>query len=177
MVAKDQKLSQRQRIIAGMIDAANRDGYAGANVSQVIAHAGVSRPTFYEYFSDKHDCFVTTNREIAIRLLAHIRDAVEQAPPEQALQAAVRRLLARVEAQPEQTAFLANATMGGGPLALDERDRTIRAIERIVEEARARTPAQALSPDLPTRAVIGATHWLLLSRIRRDQFDFKELAD
>jgi AcrR family transcriptional regulator len=175
--AKDQKPTQRERIIAGMIDAANRDGYGGANVSKVIAHAGVSRPTFYEYFSDKHDCFVATNREIAVRLLAHIRDAVAEVPPEQALQAAMRRLLTRVEAQPQQASFLANATMGGGPRALDERDRTILAIERIVEDTRAKTPAHVPSPDLPTRAVIGATHWLLLSRLRRGQRDFKEFAD
>jgi AcrR family transcriptional regulator len=177
MSAKDRRNTQRQRILAGMVDAANRDGYAGANVSQVISRAGVSRRTFYEYFSDKDACFLQANREIAERLLVHIREAVAEAPPEQALQAAVRRLLARVEAQPEQAIFLANATMAGGPRALDERDRTIREIERIVEDAQADTPPLTLSPDLPPRAFIGATHWLLSPHLRRGMRDLSKFAD
>lgn len=160
-----------------MIGAASEDGYAGANVSQVIERAGVSRPTFYEYFPDKDSCFLTANREIAERLLAHIRDAVAEVPPEQALQAALRRLLARVEAKPDQAMFLANATMAGGPRALDERDRTIVQIERIVEEARARTSSRTLSPDVPARVIIGATHWLLSPRLRRGELDLTPLAD
>jgi AcrR family transcriptional regulator len=177
MPATDRKSTQRERILDGMIDAASRYGYAGANISQVIAHAGVSRPTFYEYFTDKDSCFLAANREIAERLLAQIRDAVAEVPPEQALQAALRRLLQRVEAKPDQAMFLANATMAGGPRALDERDRTIVEIERIVEAARAKTPPQTLSPDLPPRVIIGATHWLLSPRLRRGELDLTPLAD
>ncbi len=61
------KRTQRERLIAGMVMAARRHGYAGANVSRVIARAGVSRPTFYEYFADKDDCFLATHRELAGR--------------------------------------------------------------------------------------------------------------
>src|SRR5271156_4324321 len=102
MSAKDRKSTQRERLFTGMVAAANRDGYAGANVTQVISHAGVSRPTFYEYFTDKDDCFLRTNRDIASRLLEQIGDAIAESPAEQALQAAVRRLIQRAEAQPEQ---------------------------------------------------------------------------
>ena len=34
----DRKSTQRERLIAGMVEAARRHGYAGANVSQVISH-------------------------------------------------------------------------------------------------------------------------------------------
>jgi AcrR family transcriptional regulator len=177
MPAENRKNTQRARLLAGMIAAANRDGYAGANVAQVISHAGVSRPTFYDYFTDKDDCFLQTNRDIAERLLAQIRDAVADAPPERALQAAVRRVTQRAEAQPAQGCFLANATMAGGPRALDERDRTIGEIERIVQDARSKTPPGALSPDLPTRVAIGSAHWLLSPHLRRGQTDLTQLAD
>lgn len=171
------KETQRERLLAGMLAVANRDGYANANVSAVIAHAGVSRPTFYEYFTDRDDCFLAVHRDIAGRLLEQIQDALEQAPPEQAPQAAMRRLLQRAEAQPEQAQFLANDTMAGGPHALDERDRTIARIERLIESARAGTPAETPSPDLPTRSVIGATHMLLSRRLRRGERDHTQLAD
>src|SRR5580698_10582920 len=38
--AKGDKSTQRERLIAGMIAAACRDGYSGVTVSTVIAHAG-----------------------------------------------------------------------------------------------------------------------------------------
>lgn len=173
---KGHRSTQRDRLIAGMIATANRDGYASANVSAVIAHAGVSRPTFYDYFSDKDDCFLAAHRAISRRLIEQIRDAVEQAPPEQAPQAAIRRLLHRAEVEPAAARFLANETMAGGPRALEKRDRSISQIERIIETARAETPPTTPTPDLPTAALIGAVHWLISPPLRRDEHDLTALA-
>jgi AcrR family transcriptional regulator len=177
MPPQTRKSTQRERLIAGMIAAANHSGYAGANVSQVIAYAGVSRPTFYDYFTDKDDCFLAVHRDISERLCEHIRTAVEQAPPARAPQVAVRRLLERAEEEPTRAQFIANEAMAGGPRALDARDGTIREIEQIVERARADLSPRTPSPDLPTQALIGATHWLLSQRLRRGEHDFKGLAD
>jgi AcrR family transcriptional regulator len=171
------KNTQRERLLAGMLAVANSEGYAAVNVSKVIAHAGVSRPTFYDYFADKDDCFLAVHRDSAERLLAQIRDAVAQAPPEHAPQAAIRRLLERAEAEPAQARFVANETMAGGPRALDERDRTIDEIEHVIESARAELAPETPSPDLPTRALIGGTHWVLSSRLRRGEHDLTMLAD
>jgi AcrR family transcriptional regulator len=175
--AKERKATQRERLLEGMVMAANREGYAGANVSKVIANAGVSRPTFYDYFTDKDDCFLETNRDIAELLLTQIRDAVAEAAPEQAPQVTIRRLIERSEAQPARAHFLANVTMAGGPRALDERDRTIAEVARIVESARARAAPDALSPDLPIRTMIGAVHRLLAPSIRTGDHDLQPLAD
>jgi AcrR family transcriptional regulator len=174
---RGQRETQRARLIEGMLAVANRDGYAAATVSAVIAHAGVSRPTFYEYFADKDACFLATHRDIAESLLAQIRDAVGRAPPEHAPQAAIRRLLERAEAEPARAQFLANDALAGGPRTLDERDRTIAEVERLIEDARAGAPARASSPDLPTKALIGATHWLLAQRLRRSEHDLTQLTD
>jgi AcrR family transcriptional regulator len=171
------KSTQRERLLAGMLAAADRHGYAGATVSEVIAHAGVSRPTFYDYFADKDDCFIAVHRDISGRLLEQIREALSDAPPEQAPQAAIRRLVERAETEPVQARFLANEAMAGGPRALDERDRTVLRIEKLIEEARSETPSETPSPDIPTRALIGATHWLLAQRLRRGEQDLTMLAD
>src|SRR5664279_4429812 len=79
------KASQRERLLTGMIAAANRDGYAGANVSEVIGEAGVSRPTFYDYFEDRDSCFVAAIADVHRRLLREVRDALAGGPPERAL--------------------------------------------------------------------------------------------
>ncbi len=174
---KTRKSTQRRRLLAGMIAAAGRHGYAAANVSQVIAHAGVSRPTFYDYFANKDDCFLAAHRAIATRAVEEVRVAVADAPPERAMQAAVLRLLELAEAEPAAAHFLANETLAGGPRALDERDLTVRQIEEIVDLAAAATPPDTPSPDLPTRAAIGGFHWLLGPRLRRGEHDFSAMAD
>jgi AcrR family transcriptional regulator len=174
---KGHKSTQRERLIGGMISAACRDGYSSVTVSAVITHAGVSRPTFYDYFVDKDDCFLAAHRDISDSLLVHIRAAVEQAPPEQAPQVAIRRLLERAGEEPSRAQFIANEAMAGGPRALDARDNTISEIEQIIETARLHVPPTTSSPDLPTRALVGATHWLLSQRLRRGERDFVQLAD
>ena len=49
---------QRERLIAAMLKAAAELGYRETNVQDVIDRAGVSRPTFYEHFANKEDCFL-----------------------------------------------------------------------------------------------------------------------
>jgi AcrR family transcriptional regulator len=173
----ERKRSQRDRLIAGMVMAARRHGYAGANVSQVIAFAGVSRPTFYEYFSGKDDCFRTTHRELAQLLLEEIRQAVAAEPPERAVHAGIRRFLELAEEHPNAASFLADSTMAGGWGALDERDRMIDEIAEVIEQALAQSPPQALAPDVPIPVVLGAVRWLLAPVLRRGEHGLADLAD
>ena len=173
----DRKGTQRERLIAGMIAAAYRCGYDGANVSQVIAEAGVSRPTFYEYFKDKDDCFLATHREIGRLLVWEIRRAVQAAEPEQAVQTAIRALIRLSEEFPDRAGFLCNEAMAAGWRGLDERDRLMDKLGQVVDESRARTAAHIPTPDLPVEVVFGAGRWLLAPPLRRGVHDLSTLAD
>lgn len=154
-----------------MIATANREGYAGATISCVIARAGVSRPTFYEYFADRDDCFLTVQRALNEQLLAHVHRAVAAHAPEQAAQAAVTGLLEYARSQPASARFLTNETRAGGPQALSERDRAMTRLSGVVERARARTPSRTAAPDLPARVLLGSVLWLLAAPLRRGEDD------
>jgi AcrR family transcriptional regulator len=173
----DRKSTQRQRLVAGMVEAARRHGYAGANVSQVISHAGVSRPTFYEYFADKDDCFLATHREVGQRLVKELDRTVAASSPELAVQASIRRLVEIAQCVPDLAGFLMNDAMAGGWRSLDERDRLRDEMAQIVERRLAQAPAHALTPDLPIRLVIGAVRWLVAPQLRHGKCDLKGLAD
>lgn len=67
---------QRERLIAAMFDAAATRGYRETNVQDVIERAGVSRPTFYEHFSNKDDCFLAAFDAGARRLRTKVSVAV-----------------------------------------------------------------------------------------------------
>jgi len=59
---------QRERLLAAMLNAAGELGYREANVQDVIERAGVSRPTFYEHFTNKDDCFLVAFDTASARL-------------------------------------------------------------------------------------------------------------
>jgi AcrR family transcriptional regulator len=172
---KGRKATQRERLLRGMIRAANRDGYAGANVSAVIAEAQVSRPTFYDYFEDRDDCFIAALIDVREAMLGELRDALDAAAPQRALAAAIEATVGFAGSQPARARFLMKEALAGEARALDERDRGIRETARLVEDAFARVPADALIPDFPVAEVLGGIQRLLASRLRRGEAGFDRL--
>jgi AcrR family transcriptional regulator len=166
---KRSKATQRERLLTGIITAANRDGYAGANVSEVIAEAGVSRPTFYDYFAEKDDCFLAAVADVEERLLAQAQAAVETTEPEQAAAAAVSALVAFATAEPAMARFLMSETLAGGPASLDARDRCVVRLAKTVEEPLQTLPKDRSAPDLPAEMMFGAIFRLIGSRLRRGE--------
>jgi AcrR family transcriptional regulator len=63
--------NQRDRLTAGMIACVAEKGYRGTTVADVSAAAGVSRRTFYGYFSSKEECYLATYDMVA----GHLREA------------------------------------------------------------------------------------------------------
>jgi AcrR family transcriptional regulator len=169
------KATQLERLHLGMIAAANREGYAGASVSAVIREAGVSRPTFYEYFEDRDDCFVKTVVDVNKRLSADVRDAISNSAPQYALQAAVGATVAFAGERGAEAQFLMKEALAGGPQALDARDKGLRETAKLIESAAKDTPKNAATPDLPVAAVLGAVHRVLASRLRRSERALGEL--
>jgi AcrR family transcriptional regulator len=152
-----------------MIAAANENGYARANVSNVIARAGVSRPTFYEYFTDKQSCFLAAHAGVHHRLLAQVRGAIGDGPPECALHAALLALVSFASSNPAPARFLTNEPMGAGPAALDARDAGIAEMARTVERAYASLDPAARVPDFSTQILLGGAYRMLAARLRRGE--------
>jgi AcrR family transcriptional regulator len=69
---------QRERLIVAMLSAAADLGYLETNVQDVIDRAGVSRPTFYEHFSNKEDCFLAAFDTSAERLRKTVEAAARE---------------------------------------------------------------------------------------------------
>ena len=161
--------TQRERLLAAMIATANRHGYGGVNVSHVIADAGVSRPTFYDYFSDRGDCFVATLRDVQTRLLHHVETAVAGQPPEQALANALAAIVNFASTEPGEALFLMSEAMAGGQAALEARDQSIAEMHEVIEQAHAEASSEAQLPDVSPRIVLGGAYRLLASRLRRGE--------
>jgi AcrR family transcriptional regulator len=160
-----------------MVAVANQNGHAGAPVSAVIARAGVSRPTFYDYFSDRDHCFLAALEDAHGRLLARIHGAIAEDLPERALQSAVRALVGFAVAEPVAARFVFCEALAGGPAALRARDRGLVEIEHAIDAAHTRSAPNAEIPDVCSGALLGGTHRLLASRLRRGEPDVSRLLD
>ena len=69
--------SQRLRIFDGLAAALAYHGYEDTKITDIVELAGVSRPTFYEYFESKDQCFAAAYEDGVARLVAAIEAAVE----------------------------------------------------------------------------------------------------
>lgn len=177
MAQNARKRTQRERLLRGMVEATNRGGYAGASVSAVIAEAGVSRPTFYDYFADRDACFRGSIEDVEGELLEAVEQALQGRPAQEAMGAAVTALVAYAGAEPARARFLMGESMTAGAGALDVRDRGIARIASAIEDAQDHAASQAPLPDLDARVAIGSVYRILATRLRRGQTEISKLSE
>jgi AcrR family transcriptional regulator len=163
--------TQRERLLDGMRRVAVRDGYARATVAEVIALAGVSRPTVYEYFADKEDCFLHSLAGTHEQLQTEIAAAVHDSPPAQAACVTIKALVTYAASRPDDARLLMDEAMAGSARVLEARDRAVGDIATLIEGAQRGLPADALTPDVPARVLLGTTYRLLARRLRGGEAD------
>jgi AcrR family transcriptional regulator len=168
-VHKGRRATQRERLVASMISAGNNVGYARANVSAVIEQAGVSRPTFYDYFSDRDDCFLGALDDVYQRLLSHLRERVSAGAPDRALHSALEALIDFAADESDAARYLTSEAMTAGPRALDTRDRGLEEIGEIVGRRFARLAGSTPIPDVSPRMLMGGVYRLIGARLRRGE--------
>ncbi len=167
MAPQQRKLTQRQRLITGMIEATNRRGYAKANVAVVIAHAGVSRPTFYDYFEDRDACFLASIVEADTELRRDVDGALAGLTGQAAWEAAVRAMVDYAASEPARARFLMGEAMAGGPTAIAARDEGVQELAEAISAAAERASGRAAMADLDPRVLVGSVYRMVSIRLRR----------
>ena len=112
--------AQRLRMLLAMQRACAELGYRKTTVHHVLERAGVSRPTFYEYFDDKEHCFLLAFDFAAERMRARLT-AAEMEDEEgwhTRLQATLAGLLSFVASEPDAARTLIVEARGANQTAL-----------------------------------------------------------
>jgi AcrR family transcriptional regulator len=158
--------SQRTRLLAASIEVAGAEGYAGMTVSAVIAQAGVSRKTFYEFFADREACFLAAFDTVLEQGLAGVREAYDGGTswPEQ-LRAALARGLDALAAHPHEARVGFVEVLAAGPRALTRRDDAMRAFMVFLQPGYDAAPATLEVPPLMSEAVVGALYEIVYARV------------
>jgi len=167
-------LSQRSRLIEGIVAAVAEKGYAATTVADVTARAGVSRATFYEQFADKEDCFLSAYDQGARVHLDHVaaagrepRDSLER------LRASLRVYLEVLAAEPAYARTFIREVGAAGPRALQSQVEVQRRYAALLREwhdgVRGQHPQVAALPDEFFVAAVGAVTELVADCVRREQ--------
>jgi AcrR family transcriptional regulator len=158
--------NQRDRLTAGIIAAVAEHGYHDATISEITAAAGVSRRTFYTYFSSKEECFFDTYDVIAdyLRKVAAAAAEPYETWPER-LRARLGAVLEAFAANPD----LARFALIAPPRAGDEiAGRYRRAIEEVLGELLGDLPdelAAARPSHAAEEALVGGGAGLIVGKV------------
>jgi AcrR family transcriptional regulator len=141
------RASQRERILAAMLQCVGEEGYAATTVPKVVATARVSRNGFYALFDDKLHCFLALCDDMATDFLAELYAFGAEPDWKQALEQGMRAYLRFWTDQPEFSRAYLVELPSAGPRAWAQRDNQFKHFERIFDQLAAR--ARKADPSLP----------------------------
>lgn len=165
---------QRERLIVAMLRAAAELGYRETNVQDVIDRAGVSRPTFYEHFSNKEDCFLAAFDTSARRL----RDKVSAASLEggdiwrDRVRYGLESLLSFATTEPDTARALIVEARAASADAVMRRVELLEHFATCLDsQVRELLPAGSVHSPLTASAIVGGVEAVLYSRLCKGEVE------
>lgn len=164
---------QRERLLAAMLRATAELGYREVSVQDVLERAGVSRPTFYEHFENKEDCFLAAFDVTAARLRQRLESAGEGDETwRERLRAALAALLGFVNEEPDAAMTLIVDARAACPAALLRRDELLDHFASCLDaQVRAEFPDGTQPSAIAAAGIVGGIEALLYSRLNRGEAD------
>lgn len=166
------KAIQRERLLAAMIGAVTEIGYNTLTVQNVLTRAGISRPTFYEQFDDKEDCFLAAFDATAKRMCERIEAAVAEAGPgwRNQLRCGIAELLRYIADEPQEARMVIVEARASSPAGLQRRDdmldRFAGRIDALVREDLDEPPSA-----IAAAGVVGGIESVVYARLQKGETD------
>jgi len=165
---------QRERLIVAMLNAAAELGYLGTNVQDVIDRAGISRPTFYEHFSNKEDCFLAAFDTSAERLRKRVEAAALEGGDSwrERIRLSLEALLRFISRDSDTARTIVVEARAASAAAVKRRVELMDGFARCLQAG-----AEELLPDpgfhtaTTASGVIGGVESMIYSRLCKQEYD------
>jgi AcrR family transcriptional regulator len=165
---------QRERLIVAMLSAASELGYLETNVQDVIDRAGVSRPTFYEHFANKEDCFLAAFDTSAERLRKKVDAAADKGGDvwRDRVRFSLEALLRFASREPHTARTMVVEARAASASAVRRRVDLMDHFAKCLQtQARELLPGSRPRGDLTAAGIVGGVESLLYSRLCKQEFD------
>jgi AcrR family transcriptional regulator len=166
------KAVQRERLLAAMTGTVTEVGYNALTVQNVLTRAGISRPTFYEQFEDKEDCFLAAFDATAKRMYERIEAAAADAGSgwRDQLRGGIAELLRYIADEPEEARLVIVEARASSPAGLQRRDelldRFAGCIDALVREELDEAPSA-----IAAAGVVGGIESVVYARLQKGRTD------
>jgi AcrR family transcriptional regulator len=162
------KAIQRERLLAAMTDAVTEIGYSTLTVQDVLTRAGISRPTFYEQFADKEDCFLAAFDANAARLRTRIEAAVAEAGPgwRDRLRDGLAALLGFIADEPIEARTVIVEARASSPAGLRRRDELLDHFAACIDDM-VREDLNEPPSAIAAAGVVGGIESVLYARLQK----------
>lgn len=161
---------QRERMLAAMLVTVNEIGYRTLTVQDVLSRAGVSRPTFYEQFEDKEDCFLAAFDAAAGRMQKRLDEALAEVVRgwRDRLREGLRALLRFIGEDPDAARTLIVEARASSPAGLRKRDELLDGFAACID-AEAREGLVDPPSAIAAAGVVGGIESVLYARLQRGE--------
>jgi AcrR family transcriptional regulator len=138
--------SQRQRILEAMAESCAEKTFSATTIADIVAHASISRGTFYKHFANKQECFYATADAFLVELqgAAAIAYTRSRDLPFEAVRDVIAAVLERLAAKPDYTKLLlVEAPIVDPEIVRRYRSFIIGALEKLLQAGGAIGSAEA----------------------------------
>jgi AcrR family transcriptional regulator len=158
--------NQRARLYGAMIEAVARRGYEATSVADLLALAGVSRRAFYELFSNKEDCFLSTHDSVVGRARKVTLDAwAAERGWANRLHASCGALLEDIADHPKSSRLVLVDSLGVGAGIREPMQLADHIFERLVSVAFNSAPDGRELSRLMSKAIVSGVRHVLFVRL------------
>lgn len=163
---------QRERMLASMLRATAELGYREVNVQDVLDRAGVSRPTFYEHFENKEDCFLAAFEAAAARLRDRLSASALESTGSwrERVRFSLENLLRFIGDEPDAAMTLIVDARAACPAALIRRDELLDHFAECLDtQVRAGVSGDAPPSAMAAAGIVGGIDALLYAHLNKGE--------
>jgi len=160
--------NQRERLIAGLIQALYEEGYQNTTVAIIGQRAAVSKSDFYKHFESKDDCFIAAYDAAVEQIRRHLLAACEGAQGEDwagRVAAGIEALLKQLDAEPALGSIVLVEGLRAGRGVYDRYQAGVESFVGLIGEGAPRSADGAEVPETTDEAVVGGIASMLGRRL------------
>lgn len=163
---------QRERLLAAMLATAADIGYRALTVQDVLTRAGISRPTFYEQFEDKEDCFLSAVDASVEHLRQRLRAAVADAGPDwrRQLRSGLEELVRFIADEPQAARAVIVEARASSPAGLQRRDQLLDQFATCIDDL-VRDKLEEPPSAIAAAGVVGGIESVLYARLQKGEIE------